>query len=417
MLRQSNHITPTVEQSNYRHLVLDIAWFAIALAATSRFLSIYAIHLGATAVELGWISAAPPLIVLITSSFGGWWSRRNPNPIKALFLPGLGFRFVFLLPAFAPLLPRELQPWWLVLAVALPAIPQGVANVAFWSVLRESVTENHIAPLFNKRSLAFNIALAIGAAAFGLWLEKATFPFNYQIMFLLAFLFALGSLHHCLKLRVATDVTKPVAALPRVSAWRSPAFRQVALVAAVMHIGFTSILAITPLHLVNNLHASEGFLALFGLVELSAGAAVALLTPRLIHRFGVRGMIAVAMMGTAVAALIFALAPSLPVTLVGAAISGACWTAAAMVGLNAYFSQNSPADQMTPFSTAYQQVIGFSAFVGPLIGSSLASGHVNLAVVLMIGAALRVAAGLLIEHNLFFPWAAHRDRAHATAEL
>jgi MFS family permease len=409
---QSNHASTSVEQSNYRHLVLDIAWFAVALAATSRFLSIYAIHLGATAAQLGWISSLPPLIMLVTSSFGGWWQRRHSNAIESLFLPGLAFRFMFLLPAFAPLLSPELQPWWLVLAVALPAIPQGIAGVAFWNVMREAVTDNRMGPLLNQRSLAFSVTLAVGALVFGLWLEKAAFPFNYQIMFLLAFLFALGSLRHCLKIRVVAPAVQP-APVQQVNPWHAPAFRQVALVAAAMYIGFTSILAITPLHLVSSLKASEGFMAVFGLVELSAGAAVALLTPRLIDRFGLRGMIAIAMMGTAVAAVIFALAASLPITLLGAALSGACWTAAAMVGLNAYFSQNSPAAQMTPFSTAYQQVLGFSAFVGPLIGSSLASSSVSLVAVLMLGAALRVGAGLLIEHQLFFHWGFQRQRAAA----
>lgn len=184
----------------------------------------------------------------------------------------------------------------------------------------------------------------------------------------------------------------------------------------MIHIAFTSILAITPLHLVNNLGATEGFMALFGLIELGAGAGVALLTPRLLHRFGNRGMIALAMVGTAVAAIIFALSPNLYVTLIGAALSGACWTAAAMVGLFAYFNDNTPADQMTAFSTAYHQVIGLSAFIGPMIGSTLASGGLNLATVLMVGAALRFFAGPITEHHLFWRRGHQAEQEHAPAK-
>jgi MFS family permease len=415
MSPQLSELSSRAEQANFRHLVMDIAWFGLALAATSRFLSVYAIHLGATAAQLGWINALPALMLLLSAAFGGWWRKRYPNSVKALFLPGLGMRLMFLLPAFAPFLPTSLQPWWIILAVSIPAIPQGIAGVTFLGMMRESIVDHHLTQLLSKRSLALNLALAVGAVSFGLWLEKAPFPLDYQIMFLLAFVFALWSLRHCMGVRIITPIKAP-AQSPRVNPWRSPAFRRVALVAGVIHVAFTSILAITPLHLVNNLGATEGFMALFGLIELGAGASVAVLTPRLVHRFGNRGMIALAMVGTAVAAIIFALSPNLYVTLVGAALSGASWTAAAMVGLFAYFNESTPADQMMPYSTAYHQIIGLSAFIGPMIGSTLASGGMNLATVLMIGAALRFFAGPLTEHHLFWRRGHQPDSEHAAAK-
>lgn len=410
MSLQLSELFSRAERSNFRHLVLDIAWFGLALAATSRFLSVYAIHLGATPAQLGWINSLPALMLLISAAFGGWWRKRFPNSVKALFLPGLGLRLMFLLPAFAPFLPPALQPWWIVFAVSLPAIPQGIAGVTFLGLMRESIVENHLTQLLSKRSMALNIALAIGAVSFGLWLEKAPFPLDYQVMFLLAFVFALWSLRHCMGVRIIAPI-KPQPQSTQVSPWRSPAFRRVALVAGVIHVAFTSILAITPLHLVNNLGATEGFMALFGLVELGAGASVALLTQRLVHRFGNRGMIALSMVGTAIAAIIFALSPNLYLTLIGAALSGACWTAAAMVGLFAYFNETTPADQMTAYSTAYHQIIGLSAFIGPMIGSTLASSGMNLATVLMIGAALRFLAGPITEHHLFWRWGHHHHAA------
>jgi MFS family permease len=126
-------------------------------------------------------------------------------------------------------------------------------------------------------------------------------------------------------------------------------------------------------------------------------------------------MIAVSMVGTAIAAIIFALAPSLPVTLIGAALSGGCWTAA-MVGLYAFFTEKTPPEQVTAYSTAYQQVIGLSAFIGPIIGTTLASGGINLAMILLVGAALRLLAGSIIEYQLFWRWGNLATRIHRTAE-
>src|SRR5690606_10165919 len=77
-----------VERSNFNHLVMDIAWFGLALAATSRFLSVYAIRLGGTPADLGWLTSFPALLLLISATFSGWWQQHFPNAVKAVFLPG-----------------------------------------------------------------------------------------------------------------------------------------------------------------------------------------------------------------------------------------------------------------------------------------------------------------------------------------
>ncbi len=384
---------------------MDIAWFGLAAAATSRFLSVYAIRLGATPADLGWISSLPALILLGSASLSAWWRRRYGNPVRALFWPGLGMRFLFLLPALAPFLPVQIQPLWLILSVTLPALPQGIANVAFTVVLRESVQPNQMTRLLSRRQLALNVAVAIGALAFGFWLEKAPFPLNYQVMFVLAFVFALASLWHCTRLQVDEPAEQPVLtnAVPKqtVSPWRSRGFLRVGFVAGVIHFAFFVIIPVTPLYLVNQLGANEGYMALFGMVELMSGALASMIAPRVQQKIGTRAMIALAMVGTAISALIIALSPNLYVTLLSAVFSGGCWTAAAGVGLFTFFVDNTPAEEMTTYSIAYNQVLGLAVFLGPMLGSQLASAGVNLILVIGLGAVLRLIAGPLIEYSLF----------------
>src|SRR5690348_10232260 len=97
-LSAPSQITLPHEKSNYHHLVLDMTWFGLATAATSRFMSVYAIRLGATPIELGLISSLPAIVLLFSSSFGGWWMKRHDNPTQALRLPSILFRFLFLCP-------------------------------------------------------------------------------------------------------------------------------------------------------------------------------------------------------------------------------------------------------------------------------------------------------------------------------
>lgn len=398
-------------RANFHHLVGDIAWFGLALAATSRFLSVYAIHLGATPVDLGWISALPALILLVSASFASWWTRRYGDPVKSLFLPGLGMRLLFLLPAFAPFLPIEWQPLWLIISVSLPAIPQGIASVAFLMIMRDSVEPAQMTRLLSYRQLALNASIAIAALAFGVWLKGVPFPVNYQIMFVVAFAFSLVSLWHCVHVRVKP--VEPVAVAqpkPTVSPWRSRSFQRVALVAAVIHISFFTIVPVVPLYLVGHMGADEGYMAVFALLELGAGAAASILAPRVKNRVGTRPMIALAMLGTAVAALIIAFAPNLHVVLIAAVLSGGCWTAGAGVGLFTLFVEHAPEGDMTGYSTAYNQIIGLSVFIGPMIGSLLANHDVNLVLVIIFGAALRFVAAPLIENSVLSRWRLHRER-------
>jgi hypothetical protein len=63
------------------------------------------------------------------------WRARFTNSGDAIILPSLGHRFIFLLPALTPFMPTDFQSIWLILALTLPAIPQGVASVVFLAPL------------------------------------------------------------------------------------------------------------------------------------------------------------------------------------------------------------------------------------------------------------------------------------------
>jgi MFS family permease len=392
-------------QANFRHLVGDIVWFGVAMAATSRFLSVFAIRLGASPVELGLLASLPSLIVVLSASFGAWWSRKFRNPVRSLFLPGITFRLLFLLPAFAPLLPLRLQPLWIVMSATIPALTQGPASVAFFVIMRGAVRPDQMTRLLSYRQLAVNLAVGAGAMVFGVWLEHAPFPLNYQIMFMISFAFSLLSLYHCVSIRVPdvvhvpAPVTPEPAAMRAPSPWRTASFQRVAFIAATIHIAYVLITPVLPLYLVRNMGADEGYMAIFGMIELGAGAIAAVIAPRISGKIGNRRMIALGVAGTAFNAVIIALAPNLYIALIAAVFSG-CWTAAAGVAMMAIFVENAPEGDMTQYSTAYNQVIGLAMFTGPMIGSLLATSGISLMAIILFGALLRLFAAPLVDFSL-----------------
>ncbi len=394
-----NPLDRSTEQANFRVLVTDIAWFGLAFAATSRFLSVYAIRLGANAFELGLMAALPALMWLGSSMLSSWWAGRYPNTIQALRWPTLGMRFVFLLPMFAPLFPPQLQVVWLIVAITATAIPQGISNVLFMDMLRKAMPNpTRMTSLLARRMLFFNINLAAGTLFFGLWLEAGPFPVNYTIMFALAFGAAFMSYRACMRVRVPDEIRVPQQKRARVRPFSTRPFRQVALAAFVIHMAFASINAIIPLRLVQELGAGESFMALFGMAELGAAAMISLVAPRIAQRLGSQGLITVGMVGTALAALLIASSSNLTVILISAGISGASWTLAAGIGLFRYFSDTSPVGEgSVAYATAYNQSIGVAMFAGPMLGSALVSGGVSLVGVLAIGALLRLGSAIVTE--------------------
>ncbi len=388
------------EQRNFTHLVYDLAWFGLALAATSRFLSVFAIRVGATPLELGLLAALPNLILLFSSGFGVWWLRHwgFRTAFEAQKLPALGFRLVFLLPFFTPFLPQQYQPLWLVIAVCLPAIPQGIAGVNFLMMMRAAVSEARMPRLTGQRALGMNVCLGIGALAFGVLLERVAYPVNYQAMFLIAFLFALISFWHVSRVRLITPeaAAPPPVSQTRTNPWRSGQFRSVAIITGLLHLAYTVLLSVIPLYLVRQLDATEGFMAVFGMLELAAGALAAMFAPRLIERIGTRAVMAWAMVALALAAVIIALAPSLTLTLLAAVLTGGAWTAAASVGLMSYFMTHTPQGEMSSYSVAFHQAIGLTMFIGPLLGSLLANSGMNLVVIMLLGAGVRLVIALAV---------------------
>lgn len=384
----------STEQKNFHHLVMNTVWFGLATPALARFLSVYAIRVGATPLELGLLSSLPGIAAVFSAFFAQRWMSRHDTSVKAVFWPALGLRMNLLLLTLTPLLPAPWQPAWIIIAITLPAMPEGISGVAFLVAMREAVSEHLITPLVSRRQLMLNITLGGGTLAFGFWLERAPFPINYQVMFGLGFACALVSLWHTMQVKVAPGERRPPernGTLTRV--WRSRGFMTVALLTVFTHIAFFSIISIIPLRLVNEMGAGEQFMAFFGLVELGGSAGIALFTNRITRKIGSQALITWSMFGTALAAVLLALAPELPFTLLAALISGASWTATG-IGLFSFFSANTPLDDAPRFTTAYIQIIYLAIFIGPLLGSGLASAGVNLTTVLLFGAGLRLIVAL-----------------------
>lgn len=394
----STHPTAT---ANFRHLVLDLAWFGLALAATTRFIQFYAIRLGATPMDVAMITSLPAFILIFSTSLSGWWRGRTKSIVRANVMPSLGFRLVFLLPVFAPLFPESMRPMWIILSAALPAIVQGMGSTLFIILMRSGVEPAQLPRLLSRRAFIMNVTISIGAIGFGFGLELFPFPLNYQLMFLMAFAFSLVSAWHVFQVkeyRPAPQVQQSQNRNSLREMLQRPGFQSVVFVTLMSHVAFFALYAVIPLHLENHLKASEGFIGVYGLAELVAGAVMALIADSIIKRIGNRALLAISVIAAAVSALILALAPVLWITLLGACFTGIAWTGI-MIGAVGFLAEQTGEDDLQA-TNLFQQMIFASMFIGPLLGTLPLDLGVSSISVLLIGVGLRLAAAGLIQTGL-----------------
>ena len=389
------------EQKNFRYLVMDIFWFGLAIPATARFMAVYAIRVDATAFELSLLTAFPALLLLFASTLSGWWGRHFPDAAHAAVIPGFGFRLSFLLPAFTPLFPLALQPLWLILAISIPAIPQGVSSVMFMVMMREAVPVDQLTRLISRRFIAMNSAVGFSTLVFGLWLTHAPFPQNYQAMFIITFLVTMVSLWYVYRTR-SLHIAPQVRPDKGNAAWRDKRFRRVLGFAFGTQMTFFVIFPFIPYYLVSVLGGDEQFISMFVLVELLGGIAISCCSPQIAQKIGHRNLVALGMTGTALSTIIIALVPSLYLTVIGAAVNGVSWTMVG-TGMFGYFNNELPGHSVTRYTTLYSQVTFLGIFVGPMLGTALLDIHLPIVEVMLIGSGLRLAMGVIVTDVKLLP--------------
>lgn len=230
-----------------------------------------------------------------------------------------------------------------------------------------------------------------------MWLEAVPFPYNYQGMYVIACIFGMLSLWHCTRVSpLYVEQTVIVRKKPQTSPWHSRDFRSVLVILFITHVSFIAVNALIPARLVEEMGANEGYMALYGLTELFAGALVSYAAPRLISRLGVYRLMMGAMAATALGIALLGVSNSLALGLVAAAVSGGGWMLVAMIGIISLYTETVPVEDAAHYSSAFHQVAGVVTFIAPFIGTALVQTRLDLDEIMIVGAGLRLLAAITL---------------------
>jgi MFS family permease len=371
-------------------LILEIFW-ASMLASAATFNAAFALRLGATNSQVGFLTSIPALMAVLVSIPAGRFlntkTRRKPWILGSLVL----YRSVYLLIALLPFLGFS-ETVLAAVVISLIVSFSGLAhffNVGWIPLLSDVVPERNRAAVFSARNIIYNISMSVCGFLFGLWLEKVIFPTNYQILYAFGFITSLLSFYFLLKVQVP-DSTVSSQTRDR-TRFDSKGFLQLGhtwteikqvisnnkgfvriTTNTLMHgIGIWMVGPLYILHYVRNLGATEAWLGLNGTVLTSATILGFAFWRWLMGRWGEPVTLKRTILWVGFYPILVGLLPSLSLILIATAINGIMVPGVNLSHFNTLLKVT-PEENRPGYTAAYMTIANLGAFVCPLIGVALA---------------------------------------------
>lgn len=408
---RSSRPIPSEHQSNFRHLVLDMAWFGVHSGSTIAFIVIYATRLGASGEQIGLINATPAIIALIFSLPASAWLQKRSTR-SSVFWSALVFRGFYLAPIFIPFFFKpDAQVWAIILMLLVMNIPGTMVSVGFNALFAESVPPDWRGYVAGLRNAVYALCATVTTLICGYLLTNLPFPIGYQVVFAIGFVGAMASSFHLWFIHptapseypgAVTDdrnIRPQVGLIQRIRAGlhlevlHGP-FRVTIILLFAFH--FTQFLGIPifPLWMVNELHFSDQVISLGGAVFNIFTFLASLKFANIAHRFGNKRVMGLSAVGLGIYPVLLSFSQTVPVFILTSLIGGANLAMLSGVLYN-YLLDKVPAHDRPAHLAWYSLALNGAVLLGSMIGPALGV-RIGLGTALLIYAAARVLTGAAI---------------------
>lgn len=380
------------EDRNVWYLILEIFW-ASMLASAATFNAAFVLRLGATNAEVGLLTSIPALLAVLVSLPAGKFlnskTKRKPWILGSLVL----YRSVFLVIALLPFL-RLPQKTLTVLVIGLLISFSALAhffNVGWIPLLSDVIPEEKRAAVFSARNILYNLSMSLCGVLFGLWLEKRSFPGNYQILYAFGFVTSLLSFYYLLKVQVpdsivrtqapAQDKKNDIHTKDRISQTRLEVKRFLTEKSGFVRITTNTLLhsigvwmagPLYILHYMRNLYANEAWIGLNGTVSTASTIIGFVIWRWFLDKWGEPATLKRTILWVGFYPLLVGLLPSLSLILVATAINGLIVPGVNLSHFNTLLKVT-PQENRPGYTAAYITIANIGAFLCPLAGVALAN--------------------------------------------
>lgn len=424
-LRTLETAVPERHRANFMHLYYDIGWFGLLSGSTISFITVYLVRIGASASQIGLMSAGPAVMAIVLSVPAGAWLKKRKID-RAVFKTSVFYRFFYLLWVPLPVIFGSDTQVWLVIAITLlMSVPGTALAVGFNAMFADAVPPEWRGHVVGIRNAVLAIATIIASLICGSLLDQLPFPLNYQLVFLLGVLGAGMSSYHLHRIRVVDgahdrvgqtlgDLAQPgllrpaadafprgvglryltrrlTSRFPNVQILRGP-FGIVLLGLFLFHLTQHLAIPLFPIYWVDRLALSDQAIsvgtALFYATVFLGSTQLARLTEKL----GSHGVTVTGALMMAAYPGLTAITRDVSLYLFTSFVGGMAWSLAGGA-LSNYLLEKIPAEDRPSYLAWYMVIINLAVLSGSLLGPVLAQ-WIGLVPALLVAAAGRVLSAL-----------------------
>lgn len=369
-----------IQARNWRLVQVDSIFIGV-VNASSTFLPVFLLRLGASANDVGLLTALPALTAfLLAIPLGRMLQARGRIVAWYSRLRMVAWASYAVIAAAVALLPRE-QSVGIALAIwALASLPSTAALVAFPMVMDGAAGPGGRFDLLGRRWAIAGVSSIVAVALGGQFLAAVPFPLNYEVLLVIITLGGFGSFLQSSRLQVADHLAPPRAATPprreRLrELWRLVVSNrpfvgyELRTLAYITSLGLA--LPVLPLFYVHDLAASDAWIGIIGAAG-SAGSVLGYVALRQVaRRRGGTWILLPALLAAASTTLVLSFVGWLPAVAAIAFVAGLAGAGAQLALFDAMM-RTFPRELGVTFSSVDQSVQNFAFIVAPNLGGFLA---------------------------------------------
>jgi MFS family permease len=407
-----------IRAANYRRVMLDSVFIGVVNAA-GTFLPVFLLRMGATANDIGLLTALPALTAfLLAIPFGRWLQPRGRIVQWYSRLRLIAWSSYAVMAVVTMVLPQDRAIPVLLLVWALASLPSTAALVTFALVMDGAAGPGGRFDLLGRRWAIAGLSATISVALIGQLLTYVPFPLNFEVFLFIVTLAGFGSFLQSSRIVIPEPPRAPVEAGPRVplrerlaglwrlvSANRSFVRFEIRGFVYVLSIGIS--MPVLPLFYVNEMQAPDAWIGIIG-AAASAGSVLGYLVARQLARRNPGMTLLPSLLVMAAAPAVLSTIAWLPAMAAVAFVMGVAG-AGAQLAMFDQLMRNIPAEHGVTFSSVDQSISNLAIVIGPNVGGILA-------IVIGIRPTLLVVAAVgMLAFVLFYLAArARTSRARAT---
>ena len=413
-----------MQAANWRRVQADLVFIGV-VNASSTFLPVFLLRLGASGNDVGLLTSLPALTAFVLAiPFGRMLQARAQIVPWYSRLRLLAWSSYAVIAAVAALLPPA-QAIPIALAVwALASLPSTAAFVAFPMVMDGAAGPGGRFDLLGRRWAIAGVVSALSVAIGGQFLSALPFPLNFEIVLAIVSLAGVASYLQSRRIVIADQVvaprpeTRPPVRERLRALWdlvlANRSFTRFELRSFVYTASIGISLPVLPLFYVQDLAASDAWIGIIAAAG-SGGAVLGYLTARqLARRQSGEVLLLPALLVMAATPAVLSIAGWLPIVAVLAFLAGVAGAAAQLALFDALM-RRMPREHGVTFSSVDQSIQNFAFVLAPNAGGFLAVAF-GARTALLVVAAIGFAAFVLFAVDASIR-RTRRGAARATVEV